>query len=304
MVFSKTKARESILREFRDSVLSGFPDGRKFINQVLVPLSDAYEIVTRADYKATAGADEINKLLSWLNRLDNNDWIPPAIKFFSRSESNATSLNRFLTDLERLAASMLVRRVDITRRIERYGRVLLDIEAEKDLYAEVSPLQLTPAEQQETIARLGGEIYTVTRVRLYLLLRLDSALSSGGASYEHPLITVEHVLPQSPTADSQWALRFNEEQRGYWVHRLANLVLLTQRKNSEASNFEFGVKKEKYFTTASGVSPFALTTQVLHQTEWTPELLEQRQGDCISILAHLWRLKAALPGEDVLVEKD
>ncbi len=58
--------------------------------------------------------------------------------------------------------------------------------------------------------RLSADIYTVTRVRLYVLLRLDSALSSGGASYDHPLITVEHVLPQQPQANSVWGASFTE----------------------------------------------------------------------------------------------
>lgn len=57
---------------------------------------------------------------------------------------------------------------------------------------------------------------------------------------------------------------------GYRVHRLASLVLLTRRKNSEAGNREFAVKKSGYFTGRSGGSPFVLTTQVIAQQTWTP----------------------------------
>ena len=290
MVFAKTKARESILKEFRTEVSAKIPDGRKLIDDVLVPLSDAYEVVTRADYKATAGAEQVNTLLRWLNLLDNTDWIPPAIKFVSRQDISSSELTTFLTDLERLAASILVRRVDVTRRVERYGRVLGAIESGDDLYDEGSPLQLDPAERAETLERLRAEIYTVTRVRLYVLLRLDSALSSGGASYDHPIITVEHVLPQNPGAESHWRSAFTDDEREHWVHRLANLVLLTHRKNSEASNYEFDVKKEKYFKTKTGVSPFGLTTQVLSAQAWSPSLLASRQEMLIAKLAELWRL--------------
>jgi hypothetical protein len=185
---------------------------------------------------------------------------------------------------------MLIRRVDITRRIERYGRVLAAIETGTDLFADDSPLQLDVFERTETFALLQAEIYTVTRVRLYVLLRLDSALSSGGARYDHPIITVEHVLPQSPAAGSMWRTWFTEEDQKYWVHRLANLTLLTRRKNSQAANYEFDVKKQKYFMAKNGVSPFALTTQVLAEQEWTPRLLEKRQKDLMSRLSALWRL--------------
>jgi hypothetical protein len=98
------------------------------------------------------------------------------------------------------------------------------------------------------------------------------------------------VLPQTPAPGSVWTTWFTDEERQQWVHRLANLVLLTRRKNSEASNYEFAEKKEKYFKTRSGVSPFALTTQVLNTHEWTPALLQQRQGELVNALATLWRL--------------
>lgn len=115
-------------------------------------------------------------------------------------------------------------------------------------------------------------------------------MSSGGASYEHPIITVEHVLPQKPAAPSQWRERFTDEQREFWTHRLANLVLLTRRKNAEANNYEFDQKKERYFRASSGVSPFALTTQVLKESQWTPELLTSRQEMLVAKLVELWRL--------------
>lgn len=290
MVFAKTKARESILKEFRNDVVSRFSDGRRLIDEVIVPFSDAYEVATRADYRAATGADEVNSLLRWLNLLDNKDWIPPAIKYLSDLGTTSAELARFLRDLERLAASILIRRIDITRRVERYGAVLNAIESSEDLYRDASPLQLSEAEREETMAKLNGEIYTATRIRRYVLLRLDSALSSGGASYEHPLVTVEHVLPQTPPLESSWRANFTDDQREAWVHRLANLVLLTRRKNSQASNYEFDIKKERYFTTDSGVSPFAITTQVLREKGWTPELLMQRQTDLLRTLAQLWRL--------------
>lgn len=291
MVFAKTKARESILKEFRSSVLSQVSDGRRFIDDVLVPLSDAFEVVTRADYKATSGADAVNDLLRWLNLLDNNDWIPPAIRYLSLPAVDSAAFHRFLVALERLAASMFIRRVDVTRRVERYGRVLEAIETGADLIGPDSPLRLNEFERVDTLNRLDGEIYTVTRIRLYVLLRLDSALSSGGASYDHPLITVEHVLPQSTAPDSTWRSWFTEEERRYWVHRLANLTLLARRKNSQASNYDFDIKKQRYFTAKNGVSPFVLTSQVLAEQQWTPELLQNRQQEHLTTLAGLWELQ-------------
>jgi hypothetical protein len=290
MVYAKTKARESILKEFRASVLQRVPDGKQFIDDVLVPFSDAFEAVTRASYAGGPDAEAINRLLGWLKLLDNTDWIPPAIGYFSRPTADSGALLRFLVDLERLAAGMLVRRVDITRRVERYGRVLDWMEKGLDLYSDESPLQLSAEERTETIAKLDAEIYTVTRIRLYVLLRLDSALSDGGTSYEHsPLISVEHVLPQTPAADSVWTAAFTPQEQAHWVHRLANLVLLSRRKNAQAGNLEFEVKKTKYYEKTSW-PPFVLTAQVLGSPEWTPAVLEERQETLLKALSDLWRL--------------
>jgi hypothetical protein len=293
MVYAKTKARESILKEFRASVLQKVPDGKRFIDDVLVPFSNAFEVVTRASYAGGPDAGAINRLLGWLNQLGNTDWIPPAISCFGRPTADSGSLLRFLGDLERLAASMLVRRVDITRRVERYGRVLDWMENRRDLYSNESPLQLSAVEQTETLGKLDAEIYTVLRVRSYVLQRLNSALSDGGASYDHyPLISVEHVLPQNPADGSEWTTAFSAQQRTYWVHRLANLVLLSKRKNSQASNLEFEAKKAKYFEKTSW-APFVLTSQVLASDVWTPAVLEERQETLLKVLSELWRLEAA-----------
>jgi hypothetical protein len=120
---------------------------------------------------------------------------------------------------------------------------------------------------------------------------VDELLSAGGAKYDHKITTVEHVLPQNPTAASQWMKDFPAaETRLAWVHKLGNLVLLTQKKNSQASNLDFAEKKSKYFTSRKGVSAYALTSQVLAERVWTEATLKQRQTDILALLREHWRL--------------
>ena len=90
--------------------------------------------------------------------------------------------------------------------------------------------------------------------------------------------------------NSGWAKEFDVATHDSWVHRLGNLVLLTRRKNSQAQNYEFDVKKERYFSTTGGVSPFGLTTQVLQAPDWTVDRLRQRQAKLLGVLSVLWRL--------------
>lgn len=203
-----------------------------------------------------------------LGSTDNVDWQPPAIEVIARRHGEPEFILRFLSDLERLAYGLFLMRNNPTDRIRRYGKLLGSIQASDDLFANDSPLQLDEAEKKEVRRTLDGDIYTVTRIRLPLLLRLDELLSAGSAVYNHPIVSVEHVLPQNPSASSQWLADFPAEgDREQWVHKLANLVLLTRRKNSQASNLDFRDKKSKYFSTGAGISNFTLTNMVLSEAE-------------------------------------
>lgn len=292
MIYRKTKIGESVIKEIREYVVKPLSNPQKFIDTVLNPLADAFYDIKTATYLSTNRASEINTLFKWLTQIDNSDWIPPAILYLSGNNNAPDKLLKFFTDLERLAAGMMIMRYSYTDRIGRYSKLLSSIEDEADLYLTESPLQLTAEEQNNVIKILDGDIYLMQKIRLYVLLRLDSALADGSASYNLPIITVEHVLPQNPADNSLWVQWFGDRQEQQkYVHRLGNLVLLSRRKNSEAQNYNFDIKKNKYFKTSSGVCPFALTIQVLNEENWTPEVIEGRQKNQIDVLQKLWRLK-------------
>ena len=58
--------------------------------------------------------------------------------------------------------------------------------------------------EEQLDAALDGPIYSLKSVPNYVLLRLDALLSEGEASYDHKIISIEHVLPQSPEEDSDY----------------------------------------------------------------------------------------------------
>lgn len=293
MIYAKSKQRHTLRREFREHVKPHIEDQRAFIDAVVVPYADHLAILVERSWQSTHHAADINRAISWLQRLDNFDWMPPAMRMLEEHRGDAEAIRDLFWQLERLAASMFVRRRGINPRIDRYTRVLEAIDRGDDLLEAGSALDLTDEEKAETLAKLDGELYLLSRPVKYVLLRLDSILSSGEATYEHRTISVEHVLPQSPKANSVWLQHFDDEVRERWTHRLANLVLLDRRKNSQASNYDFEEKKIKYFATDDKTSPFPLTTQVLSQSVWTPPVLEERQQLLLGKLAHAWDLTPA-----------
>ncbi|MEG4283078.1 DUF262 domain-containing HNH endonuclease family protein [Microcoleus sp. A006_D1] len=290
MIKDKKKLNKSVLKDFQENINPAAAP-QQFIDEILAPYANAFSEIVSLRYESVWRAEEINQLFKFLGNIDNFDWVPPAIFYLSRNRNNPDNLARFFTDLDRLAVGLMIVGSNINKRIERYSRLLNAIEQEEDLFNSNSPLQFTPEESNNIVKVLDSDLYLIKRIRLYVLVRLDAALSEGEASYNFSNITVEHVLPQNPGANSEWMKSFpSQQERDQYVHRLGNLVLLSRAKNSQAHNYDFDVKKQKYFTTNTGVSPFVLTTQVLREQEWTPEVIARRQKELINVLKNLWRL--------------
>ncbi len=288
-IYAKAKQRRSLQEEFREHVLKQHT-ATDFVDRILDQYDDVFKSILDLPGGSVATTIQANTCLQHLRNLDNVDWMPPAMAFFHRNPHDRDGVQRFAKDLERLAYGLFILRSNINDRIGRYAAVLRDIENGDDVWQENGALQLRANEKVAIWNALNGPIYTLPRVPRPLLLRLDNLLADAGATYDHSIISVEHVLPQNPSESSQWLRWFPDDAvRSYWTHRLANLVLLSFRKNTRASNWEFERKKSEYFR-RGGTVPFALTTQVVSETEWTPAVLERRQKALIEALKKEWRL--------------
>lgn len=302
-VYRKAKAKETLLKEFEEYVTE-VKSPIKFIDGVLLPMVQAFSELSASAYSAPSHADKVNAHLRWMNRLEFNDWVPPALAYFVRNRETPAAMEIFVRDLERIAYYMLVTSKGVNDRIERFAKITAEIEAGKDLTADSSNLQLQPPEQLAFFDKLNGPIYETlsAKARTPVLLRLDSLLSGGGATYDYSVITVEHVLPQTPKAGSTWLEWFPDQSaRLATVHRLGNLALLTRRKNAQASNWDFDRKKDSYFR-RDGVSPFVMTTQVIDEAQWLPSLVNERQTKLMSIFEKHWRLNKRMSASDWLLE--
>ncbi len=290
-VYRKLKLKGTVLAEFRQYVMSEVKDSRTLIDDVIVPYANAFSDIREANYESSKGADDVNTLLKWLGEIDNADWLPSAMLYMSQNTNAPDELRLFFTNLERLAVMQMLTRSSINERIERYGRLINAIQKMADLYAEESPLKISRDEQERMLCVLDGDVYNLLpKVRKYVMLRLDSALSGGGATYDHGVFSIEHVLPQQPKAGSVWESWFPDSaEREQLVHRLGNLVILSRRKNSSASNYDFDKKKASYFT-KDGVSPFQITTQVVSEETWTSVVIKRRQTELVTKLKSIWNL--------------
>lgn len=294
-MFERDKPRIALEVGFPKFVQTFNGNAERFVSDTLEPIADAMLLVGESPGVKKQFGNEAAKAVRSLERIDNKDWMPPVLlRLWKRKKDDQTSVAAFLVEIERLAYYLFVTRADINTRIARYSGVMDEFDPRSGKEKPKAGIALTTAEQQEFLDALSGPLYQKARVCKPVLQRLDEALSSGGASYDE-LVSIEHVLPQTVSDSSEWATLFPEEaQRTEWTHRLANLVFLTRRINTRASNWDFDRKKKEYFVSKDGASPFPLTQGVLQVGSWTPMHLVQRQATLIGRLASVWNL-APLP---------
>lgn len=292
MIYERDKPRSALEDGFSPAVplFRGEADG--FLSNLLEPVADAYALLSDPSQIGVQFSAQAAKAVRSLQRIDNKDWMPPALlRLWKRTIADKAAVAAFLIGLERLAYFLFVTRADINSRMARFAAVMDEFEPRANTSSVSIGLALSAQEQADFISALDGPLYRITRVCRPVLQRLDEALSSGGASYYDDLISIEHVLPQTIDDDSTWAELFPDVAvRGRWTHRLANLVLLTRRINTRASNWDFARKKNEYFVSKDGTSPFPLTQGVLQAGQWTAAHLETRQAQLLAKLQTVWSL--------------
>jgi uncharacterized protein with ParB-like and HNH nuclease domain len=292
-IYAKQKQRATLVKEFQDYVTE-FKTPLNLIDKVIKPYSVVWDYIRDADFEATEFAETINDYLAWLNRVEFKDWVPPALVYFNRFRQHPKLLAAFFKGLDRLTYYVLVAKLGINERIEIYASLTREIESE-DFLGELTALktlELTEKQKREFVNALDGDIYRrLPKARMSLVLRLESLISDGSKKQFFDHLSLEHVLPQTPPAESDWLKWFpDEDERDAWTHRLANLVPLHIRKNPAASNFDFSIKKNVYFKGKGTASPFVLTQEVRSEDVWTPESLLRRQIRLVEILSSHWNL--------------
>lgn len=299
-IFVKERQKKTLREEFEEYILKTVSP-KRLIDDYLVPYTNAYVQLKNCEFTATHHADEVNGLLFWLNKTNNSDWMPPAIKFLAEHPNDSEYVLWFIRKLERLASYLLVTAQDVNHRVDRYKWLLVEMEGRPDstLTSPLRNIELTDWEKEHFRQTLDGEIYTMTAQRRnYIIQRLDSFMSDGGASYNQKLFTIEHVLPQHPPVHGSWPeLWPDEQERMNWLNRIANLVPLTRQRNSAAQNYGFTTKKEKYFQSKGGTSSYVLTTQVINEPKWTPDVVKKRQETLNEVFAEKWELSPSRQSE-------
>lgn len=305
-ILVKDKARLSLLKEFETKIYK--PTEYDRVNNLTIdkpPLLkkgvETFEFIKK--YKAhydflfnNTNAASVGNNFAFENLIailqDNSIadiWIPPLLLF--RENFGDTNIFEFLKKLDNKFSGDLIAGESPTTRIEAMGKIIGEIEAIKNNNKitnadKITTLLNSPVFNFDKVSFLreieSGQIYKRKFAR-YILLKLDFLNSANSQKWNTPSqISIEHVLPQTPSDKSQWKIDFTDAERGEWLNRLGNLVLISRIKNTSLGNLDYVDKKRKYFNTKMDLFPNSL--QMIQNIKWDLPTLQSNHQRVIKLL--------------------
>ncbi len=283
-ILVKDKARLSLLQEFEDKIYH--PKERDKATGKVKPVllkkgKDTFVLIERylEHYKQLLSGQNFDNTGSWefdnlvrlmMIGLPATDWVPPLLRYYDRFK--ASRLTEFLRSLDNKFSADWLAGQTPTDRIAAMNAIVRHIDAVSSAN-DVLGADVFNFDANGFLRTVVGPVYGRRHTK-YVVLKLDFLYQNHGQRMHFETVSVEHILPQNPAADSQWVKDFTPEQCEEWTNKLGNLVVITRRKNSAQGRLDFTEKAKKYFQRNIDTCPNSL--RVLNKYKrWTPvELAE------------------------------
>jgi len=156
----------------------------------------------------------------------------------------------------------------------------------------------------------------------YFLFEYEGSLVNGGivkitdwsdfTSSQKDTVTIEHILPQTPT-NAYWVQlykQFTDEQKSILTGALGNLLPLSQRINSALQNDSFPDKKQSQDTKKrrgyvdGSHSEIEVAKQTHPDLDWTAEQIYKRSQKLLTFLEKRWALEFSEDEKTALIPLD
>lgn len=281
-VLVKEKARLSLLDEFEKNIflaerLNKGDDFFNFINKY----KENYEYL----FDTTQDKQLKSLLILMQVGFESDIWIAPLLKYYDKFKEE--NLVKFVEKLNNKFASDWISQLTPTERIKNMNEIVNKIDNANNSEEILQDTALN-INKQELTAFIEGNVYGKRPTR-YLLLRLNYLYSDIDTVLSLPeTISIEHILPQNPKADSQWKADFDDEVRELWTNKLGNLIILSRRKNSSQSNLDYEKKKQKYF---KGNVNLGRSAFIMSKSTWQLNDLQENHKDAVAKLKESFDIK-------------
>ena len=174
-----------------------------------------------------------------------------------------------------------------------YGEAALIIRRQKN-YQSALLLKLYPNDQEfksqfRSFALSGSS--RAPRLAVYILSLLERQSASTQILSGSSKISIEHILPQSPS-DAWYPIDHPVWERAVW--RIGNLTLLEQSLNQKAGQLDIQSKLASY-----AESTFTLTRKIEQfiepEGDWSENAIDRRQRELAELATVVWRLSGNTP---------
>jgi hypothetical protein len=274
LIYLRAKPQGDLLKEFKREVFGkkGMPKlGREFID-TLASYVELYDsLFLERDYLKDTGLHARFKTLMgiMISEFNASEWQACLLYFAKKFGRDA--VYDYLLVLEKVYLQHWVSAMRKDERYSIYTYLLKAIDSSASAEAAIAAAEFN--EEEIRSACLIPNFYGAGFCK-YLLLRAEVLAGELDHARDFVARSVEHVLPQNPAPESEWASKFTQADVDEVVNTVGNLVLLTKAKNSTASRKDFAEKKKVYLKPR--VSDFPRSIQVLGHSEWTRQVIEAR----------------------------
>jgi uncharacterized protein with ParB-like and HNH nuclease domain len=290
----KEKARLNVLQEFEDKIYDPnekdkstgqkkpalLKKGKDTFQYVERYLKHYNQLLGGGNFDDTDGSFRFDNLVRVMSiGLPSTDWVPPLLRYFDQFKYKR--LLDFLVLLDNKFSADWISQYTPTDRIEQMNQIIKVIELAEN--PETVLADPSFAISEDAFLRAVESAVYGRRFTRYLLLKLDYLYQDHSHRMTLDMLSVEHILPQTPAEDSKWLADFSENDRDEWTDRLGNLVLISTKKNTSQGRLDFADKKTRYFSKCISTCPNSL--RVLQSMKWTLTELKANHSEVLTQLA-------------------
>lgn len=282
LIYIKEKPQEDLLSEFEKKIFKKqlLSPGENFIDEVTTYGRLYQQLFMDYDYFPDADPNCI-KFKSMINimsqEFDASEW-RACILFFAK-KFNGTHLYEFILFIEKVYLADWVKGVRKDERFSTYSKILKSIDQSANPLYVINSINYDNASILQAIK--SKSFYGASYAK-YFLLRLEVLASEQNTFHEITAKSIEHIFPQNPKTESDWAKDPNFSELRDVVNTIGNLLLLSKGKNSSASNHEFEIKKERYLKPR--VSDYPRSAQIILEKSWTIQKIKEKTREIEQII--------------------
>ena len=276
-LYVKTKAKLGLLEEYNKNI---FKTGKlKMGKDFFESIKSYYNIYNSIIQLDNNNNYEYCNLINVLNSGNlPTDWVPVIMSYYKKYKEQ--DLTAFAKKLACKAIADMVCGESPTKRIENLNKIMPAIEDSSNPAELLSNTHLFAFDKELFLNNIQTDVYRKSYAKT-LLLMLEYMYQDNSILHTYSFVSIEHILPQNPSPNSQWCADYTDEERINNVDKIGNLCIIGRRKNTSVGNLDYQNKRKRYFE--KNIGNFARTLHIYNKfpNSWLPTDLKHNTDDTL-----------------------